>query len=109
MTGGLDTGERAALEELRDVVRFDVLTDSEPAALLSRSHDNIISVPKWGGRYSGDGLHPTTSTPLRRSPSGYSASATATGKSPAVRLDIHPHRPDSRHEHRTCGRLVSVL
>jgi hypothetical protein len=60
MTGGLDTGERAALEELRDVVRFDAqelcdLTDSEPEALLSRSHDNVISVPKWGGRYSGDG------------------------------------------------------
>jgi hypothetical protein len=50
MPGGLDTGERAALEELRDVVRFDAqelcdLTDSEPEALLSRSHDTSVGPP----------------------------------------------------------------
>jgi hypothetical protein len=70
MTGGLDTCERPALEELRDVVRFDAqelcdLTDSKPEALLSPSHDNVISVPKWGRRYSGDGGQRRSLTPAK--------------------------------------------
>jgi hypothetical protein len=100
MTGGLDTGERAALEELRDVVRFDAqelcdLTDSKPEALLSPSHDNVISVPKWGRRYSGDGGQRRSLTPAKpRAGSAVTATVEifASGVSSAT-YDVEMQRP----------------
>jgi hypothetical protein len=71
----------------------------------------------------GKALTPNDFDSLETSPSGYSASATATGKSPGrstghspaqtSTVSYHESTPtnpnsDARHEHRTCGRLASV-